>query len=188
MHPSTAYLRLSEGPDDLLGSQVSLTRRLLALFVAFILFTGTSLFAMAAFDVDQALIGKATAASGKGHGGDDDHDNSGPGSGGDGDDDSDSDTRTDSTNTRSGKNTDTRTDSHSDGSRAAGTDSSHGKQDTDSSSDDRRDGTTDSSKRKHSDDSNSDDDRDGTTDTSKGDSKSARSHATSDSRGDRTKG
>jgi hypothetical protein len=41
MHPSDAYLRLAEGPEDLLGNQLSLTRRLLTLFVAFVLFSGT---------------------------------------------------------------------------------------------------------------------------------------------------
>ena len=33
-HPSTAYLRLSEGSEDLLGAELSLTRRLATLFVA----------------------------------------------------------------------------------------------------------------------------------------------------------
>ena len=47
-HPSTAYLRLSEGPEDLLGAELSLTRRLLTFFVALVLFSGTSLFATAA--------------------------------------------------------------------------------------------------------------------------------------------
>jgi len=56
-------LRLSEGPEDLLGAELSLTRRLLTLFVAFVLFSGTSLFATAAFDLDQGLIGKALAAN-----------------------------------------------------------------------------------------------------------------------------
>ena len=89
-HPSTAYLRLSEGPDDLLGAELSLTRRLLTLFVAFVLFSGTSLFATAALDLDQGLIGKALAANAKAsHDGD--GDNSGPG-GGDGDDDDDTGT------------------------------------------------------------------------------------------------
>ena len=85
-HPSTAYLRLSEGPDDLLGAELSLTRRLLTLFVAFVLFSGTSLFATAALDLDQGLIGKALAANSKAsHDGD--GDNSGPGGGDDDDDD-----------------------------------------------------------------------------------------------------
>jgi len=48
MHPSHAYLRLAEGPEDLLGNQLSLTRRLLTFFVALVLFSGTSLFATAA--------------------------------------------------------------------------------------------------------------------------------------------
>ena len=81
-HPSTAYLRLSEGPDDLLGAELSLTRRLLTLFVAFVLFSGTSLFATAAFDLDQGVVGKALAANTKAsHDGD--GDNSGPGGGDD---------------------------------------------------------------------------------------------------------
>ncbi len=92
MHPAHAYLRVSEGPDDLLGDQLSLTRRLLTLFVAFVLFSGTSLFAMAAFDIDQALLGKAVAATGKSSS-DDDEDNSGPGGGGD-DDETDTDDAT----------------------------------------------------------------------------------------------
>src|SRR5687767_1971856 len=87
IHPSDAYLRLAEGPEDLLGSQLSLTRRLLTLFVAVVLFSGTSLFATAAFDLDHALIGKALAASGPGHDGDDGDGNSGPGGGDDDDDD-----------------------------------------------------------------------------------------------------
>ena len=77
-HPSTAYLRLSEGPDDLLASELSLTRRLIIFCVAIVLFSGTSLFATAAFDLDRALIGKALAANAKAsHDGD--GDNSGPG-------------------------------------------------------------------------------------------------------------
>ncbi len=66
MHPFNAYLRLAEGPEDLLGTELSLTRRLLTLFVAFVLFSGTSLFATAAFDLDHGLIGKALAATGEG--------------------------------------------------------------------------------------------------------------------------
>src|ERR1041384_5501071 len=91
MHPSDAYLRLAEGPEDLLGNQLSLTRRLLTLFVAFILFSGTSLFATAALDLDHGLIGKALASSGPGHDGDDDDGdgNSGPGGGDDDDDQAD---------------------------------------------------------------------------------------------------
>ena len=61
MHPSDAYLRLAEGPEDLLGNELSFTRRLLTLFVAFVLFSGTSLFATAALDLDHGLIGKALA-------------------------------------------------------------------------------------------------------------------------------
>jgi len=61
MHPSHAYLRLAEGPEDLLGNQLSLTRRLLTFFVALVLFSGTSLFATAALDLDHGLIGKALA-------------------------------------------------------------------------------------------------------------------------------
>ena len=64
-----AYLRIAEGPEDLLGDQISLTRRLLTLFVAFVLFSGTSLFATAAFDLDKVCLGKAFAASGPGHDG-----------------------------------------------------------------------------------------------------------------------
>src|SRR5215207_8994065 len=86
-HPSTAYLRLSEGPDDLLANELSFTRRLLIFCVAIVLFSGTSLFATAAFDLDHALIGKALAATGKASD-DDGEDNSGPGGG---DDDYDDD-------------------------------------------------------------------------------------------------
>ena len=78
-HPSSAYLRLSEGPDDLLESELSLTRRLIVFCVAVVLFSGTSLFATAAFDLDHGLIGKAIAATGKAS----DDDNSGPGGGDD---------------------------------------------------------------------------------------------------------
>ena len=89
-HPSTAYLRLSEGPEDLLGAELSLTRRLLTFFVALVLFSGTSLFATAALDLDHGLIGKALAANAKAsHDGD--GDNSGPGGGGDDDDDDEAD-------------------------------------------------------------------------------------------------
>src|SRR5688572_18065839 len=100
MHPANAYLRIAEGPGDRLGDEIALTRRLLRLFVAFVLFSGTSLFATAAFDLDKVFLGKAFAAPGPGHNGsDDDDDNSGPG-GGDGDDDDD--TGTDNANTQSG--------------------------------------------------------------------------------------
>ena len=90
MHPAHAYLRVAEGPEDLLADQISLTRRLATLFVALVLFSGTSLFATAAFDLDHGLIGKALASSGNsgpGGGGGDDDDNSGPGGGDDDDDD-----------------------------------------------------------------------------------------------------
>ena len=89
-HPSSAYLRLSEGPDDLLANELSLTRRLIVFCVALVLFSGTSLFATAAFDLDKALIGKAIAATGKAS---DDDDNSGPGGGDDDDDDTDTNNR-----------------------------------------------------------------------------------------------
>ena len=166
-HPSTAYLRLAEGPEDLLGIERSLTRRVLTLFVAFVLLSGTSLLATAALDLDQGLIGKALAANSKAshEGG---GDNSGPG-GGDGDDADDDDTGTDSPGTQ-------------------GDDSSHGQQATDSNSDDNANGASDSSKAQQSDDSNSDDNRDGNSDSSRGASVSMRSHATSDGRGDHTRG
>src|SRR5215208_8016063 len=89
MHPSNAYLRLAEGPEDLIGSQLSLTRRLLTFFVALVLFSGTTMFATAALDLDHGLIGKALATTGKAsHDGDDGDGNSGPG-GGDDDDEAD---------------------------------------------------------------------------------------------------
>jgi hypothetical protein len=176
-HPSSAYLRLSEGPDDLLANELSLTRRLLTLFVAFVLFSGTSLFATAALDLDHGLIDKALAANSKAsHDGD--GDNSGPGGG---DDDDDTDTGTDNVGTQSD-------DSSSDQSRDGTTDSSRGQQATDSNSDDNRNGASDSSKAQQSDDSNSDDNRDGASDSSRGASVSMRSHATSDGRGDHTRG
>src|SRR5919198_4035208 len=84
MHPSDAYLRLAEGPEDLLGRELSFTRRLLTFFGALALFSGTTLFATAALDLDHGLIGKALAVTGKASS-DGDGDNSGPG--GDGDDD-----------------------------------------------------------------------------------------------------
>src|ERR687894_701681 len=117
MHPAHAYLRLAEGPEDLLENQVSLTRRVLTLAVAFVLFSGTSLFALAAFDLDQAVLGKALAASGPGQAGSGDEDNSGPG-GGDDDDDEATDTDTDTLATQSG-------DSNSNDN-GGNTDSSHG--------------------------------------------------------------
>src|SRR6186997_1302469 len=84
MHPSNAYLHIAEGPDDLLGNELSFTRRLLTFFVALVLFSGTTLFATAALDLDHGLIGKALAVTGKAsHDGDDDDeqadDNQGPG-------------------------------------------------------------------------------------------------------------
>src|SRR5829696_8801368 len=87
MHPSNAYLRLAEGPEDLLGNQLSTTRRLLTLFVALILFSSSTLFATAALDLDHGLIGKALATTGKASS-DDDDGHSGPGGGDDDDDDS----------------------------------------------------------------------------------------------------
>jgi hypothetical protein len=178
VHPAHAYLRLAEGPEDLLAEQISLTRRLLTLIVAVVLLSGTSLFATAAFDLDKVVLAKAFAASGPGHSGSDD-DNSGPG-GGD-DDDDDDDTGTDNTTTQSGS-------SNSDDNDDGTTDSSHGKQASDSSSDDNRNGGTDSSKQKDSDDSNSDDNHNGNSDSSHGASVSMRSHATSDGKGDHTRG
>jgi len=208
-HPSTAYLRLSEGPDDLLGAELSLTRRLLTLFVAFVLFSGTSLFATAALDLDHGLIGKALATNAKAsHDGDDD--NSGPG--GDDDDDEADDNRGpggDTNNAVTGGgashsddnddgDTDSSThqgdqrvkadDSNSDQNDDGATDSSHGQQVTDSNSDDNGNGASDSSKAQASDDSNSDDNHDGNSDSSHGASVSMRSHATSDGRGDHTRG
>jgi len=65
MHPSDAYLRLAEGPEDLIGNELSFTRRFLTFFVALILFSGSTLFATAALDLDHGLIGKALAVTGK---------------------------------------------------------------------------------------------------------------------------
>jgi hypothetical protein len=65
MHPADAYLRLAEGPEDMLGNELSFTRRLLTFFVALVLFSGTTLFATAALDLDHGLIGKALAVTGK---------------------------------------------------------------------------------------------------------------------------
>src|SRR5215207_7586399 len=84
-HPSTAYLRLSEGPEDLIANELPFTRRLIVLCVALVLFSGTSLFATAAFDLDHGLIGKALAATGKASNDGEDEDNAGPGGGGDDD-------------------------------------------------------------------------------------------------------
>ena len=208
MHPSTAYLRLSEGPEDLIANELSLTRRLLAVCVALVLFSGTSLFATAAFDLDHALIGKALATTGKAShdgednsgpgGGDDDDeadDNEGPGgdtnnavTGGgashsDDNDDGDSDSSTHQNEVRVQKD-----DSNSDQNGDGATDSSHGQQVTDSNSDDNQNGATDSSKAQASDDSNSDDNHNGNTDSSHGASVSMDSQATSDGPGDRTVG
>ena len=47
-------------------TELSLTRRLLTLCVAVVLFSGTSLFATAALDLDHGLIGKALATNGEG--------------------------------------------------------------------------------------------------------------------------
>ena len=79
-------------------------------------------------------------------------------------------------------------DSNSDQNHDGATDSSHGQQVTDSNSDDNGNGATDSSKAQQSDDSNSDDNHDGNTDSSRGASVSMRSQATSDGRGDHTRG
>lgn len=143
MHPSNAYLRLAEGPEDLLRSELSFTRRLLTLLVAVVLFSGTSLFATAALDLDHGLIGKALASSGPGSGGSEEDDHSGPGGGGDDDDEADDhdDDRGDVNNL------------------ATGGGASH-----------------------------SDDNHDGDSDSSHGASVSMRSHATSDGRGDHTRG
>src|SRR5215210_4323373 len=92
MHPSNAYLRLAEGPEDLLGNELSFTRRLLMFLVALVLFSGTTLFATAALDLDHGLIGKALAVTGKASSdGDDDDGHSGPGGGDDDDDTGDTD-------------------------------------------------------------------------------------------------
>jgi len=190
MHPSHAYLRLAEGPEDLLGNQLSLTRRLLTFFVALVLFSGTSLFATAAFDLDHGLIGKALAVTGKASHDGDDEDNSGPGGGGDDDEaddnegpggdtnnavtgggashsddngDGDTDSSTHQNEVRVQKD-----DSNSDQNGDGATDSSHGQQVTDSNSDDNRNGASDSSKAQASDDSNSDNNHNGNTDSSHG--------------------
>ena len=197
-HPSTAYLRLSEGPDDLLENQLSLTRRVLTLCVAFVLFTGTSLFATAAFDLDHGLVGKALAVTGKASD-DDGEDNSGPGAEGDDDtDDAVTGGQESNSDDNGDGNTDSSThqnaqrvkadDSNSDQNGNGATDSSQGQQVTDSNSDDNANGASDSSKAQLSDDSNSDDNGNGNTDSSHGASVSFRSQATSDGAGDRTVG
>src|SRR5829696_83691 len=190
MHPSHAYLRLAEGPEDLLGNQLSLTRRLLTFFVALVLFSGTSLFATAAFDLDHGLIGKALAVTGKASH-DEADDNEGPGgdtnnavTGGgashsDDNGDGDTDSSTHQNEVRVQKD-----DSNSDQNGDGATDSSHGQQVTDSNSDDNRNGASDSSKAQASDDSNSDNNHNGNTDSSHGASVSMESQATSDGPGD----
>jgi hypothetical protein len=209
MHPSDAYLRLAEGPEDLLGNELSFTRRLVTFFVALVLFSGTSLFATAALDFDHGLIGKALAATGKAsHDGDDD--NSGPG-GGDDDDEADnnqgpggdtnnavtgggashSDDNGDGDSDSSTHQAEQKVkadDSNSDQNNDGQTDSSHGQQVTDSNSDDNQNGATDSSKAQASDDSNSDDNHNGNSDSSHGASVSMHSQATSDGPGDHTVG
>src|SRR5215210_690591 len=115
MHPSDAYLRLAEGPEDLLGSQLSFSRRLLTFFVALVLFSGSTLFATAALDLDHGLIGKALATTGKASSdGDDDEGHSGSGGGGDDDDDDSDDTDTGNTRGTNG-GTDSGSDQNGDG-------------------------------------------------------------------------
>ncbi len=190
-HPSTAYLRLSEGPEDLLGAELSLTRRLLTFFVALVLFSGTSLFATAALDLDHGLVGKALAANAKAsHDGD--GDNSGPGGGGDDDDDDEADDNRghgDTNNAVTGggaSHSDDNDDGDSDSSdgperqaregrrlelgpeRRWQTDSSHGQQVTDSNSDENHNGASDSSgqgRHGQATDSGTDDNHNGNTDS-----------------------
>jgi len=85
-HPSAMYLRIAEGPDDLLGER-SRTRRAMALVAAVAVFVVSIVFAagMQTSDWGPLKLDKALAHSGSG-GGDDDH--SGPGGGDDEDDDS----------------------------------------------------------------------------------------------------
>jgi len=205
--PSMATSPLVLGwPSGLLAE--ALTRRLLTFFVALVLFSGTSLFATAAFDLDHELVGKALATTGNAShdgeddnagpgGGDDDEadDNDGPGgdtnnavTGGgashsddNGDGDSDSSTHQNQVRVKAD-------DSNSDQNGDGQTDSSHGRQVTDSNSDDNHNGATDSSKAQASDDSNSDDNHNGNSDSSHGASVSMRSQATSDGPDDRTRG
>ena len=147
MHPSNAYLRLAEGPEDLLGNELSFTRRLLTFFVALVLFSGTTMFATAALDLDHGLIGKALATTGKAsHEGEDGDGNSGPGGGDDDDDEADD---------NDGPGGDTN-------NAVTGGGASH--------SDDNHDGDSDSSihqadQRVRADDSNSDQNGDGQTDS-----------------------
>src|SRR5215211_3544231 len=210
IHPSNAYLRLAEGPEDLLGNQLSATRRLVTFFVALVLFSGSTLFATAALDLDHGLIGKALAVTGKASHDGEDGDNSVPG-GGDDDDEADdnhgpggdtnnavtgggashSDDNGDGDSDSSTHQADQRVradDSNSDQNGDGATDSSHGHQVTDSNSDDNGNGATDSSKAQASDDSNSDDNHDGNSDSSHGASLSMRSQATSDGPNDHTRG
>ena len=94
-HPASGYLRLAEGPEDLLDSGPSPARRLLTLGAAVLFLSGTSLFGAAATDLDSKLLAdKAVAASGPGKDGHDDDDSSGPGSGDDDDATDDSRSKT----------------------------------------------------------------------------------------------
>jgi hypothetical protein len=144
MHPSDAYLRLAEGPDDLLGNELSFTRRLLTFVVALVLFSGTTLFATAALDLDHGLIGKALATTGSAsHDGDDD--NEGPGGGGDDDDneaDDNDDNQGDVNNLATGGGASHSDDNH-DGDSDSSTDQPNA-QFTDSGTDDNHNGATDS--------------------------------------------
>jgi hypothetical protein len=188
MHPSHAYLRLSEGPEDLLEDQLSLTRRVLTLLVAAVLFSGTSLFATAALDLDHGLIGKALATTGKAS--HDGEDNSGPGGGDDDDDEADDNEGPggDTNNAVTGGGA-----SHSDDNDDGDSDSSTHQNDVrvqkdDSNSDQNGDGTTDSSHGQQASDSNSDDNHNGNSDSSHGASVSMESQATSDGPNDRMRG
>jgi hypothetical protein len=161
MHPSSAYLRLAEGPEDLLGQELSFTRRLLTFFVALVLFSGTTLFATAALDLDHGLIGKALAVTGKAS-----DDNSGPGGDGDDDEADDNDDATDVNNLATGGGA-----SHSDDNNDGDSDSSTHQNDVrvkadDSNSDQNGDGQTDSSHGQQVTDSNSDENNNGGTDSS----------------------
>ena len=164
MHPSNAYLRLAEGPEDLIGSQLSLTRRLLTFFVALVMFSGTSLFATAALDLDHGPIGKALATTGKASHDEDEDGYSGPGGG-----DDDDDTGSQDTNNRNTLGSASGSDDNHDGN----TDSSVGQRPAkvkadDSGSDENHNGNTDSSghgKRAQLTDSGTDDNHDGNTDS-----------------------
>jgi hypothetical protein len=187
-HPASVYLRLAEGPEDLLDTRPSATRRLLTLAAALLFLSGTSLFATAVTDLDAKLVAdKAVAASGPGKG-DDDDGSSGPGGG---DDDTTTDDATDDSRTKTGTKSRTRgdsTDSKSDERRDGNTDSSRGRDATDSGSRDDRTGKTDSSRRGASDDSHSDDNENGDSDSSRGASRSRHSRGTDDTRGHNTRG